>query len=174
MRASRAQSRARENQTRSIGRATNRCAAVRFVADIVRTTCTIALLLVAFLPNTAAASIRLGFGADYWFNGHGEFNFTVAPMVSLSRAVSVGGRLGMLVVTSPANAGVPLDLQLRIAIERIYLEGSVGPWILFTDSPVRAHGAFGLGLQAGIVSFGFEVGWLDPSALMGVRLGLRL
>lgn len=95
-------------------------------------------------------------------------------MVSLTRAVSVGGRFGMLVVTSPATAGVPVDLQLRIAIERMYLEGSVGPWILFTDSPLRAHGAFGLGLQAGIVSFGFEIGWLDPSALLGVRLGLRL
>jgi hypothetical protein len=124
--------------------------------------------------TTAAATIRLGLGADYWFNGHGEFNFTLAPMVKLSHAISVGGRFGVALITAPATAGIPIDIQIRVSIEQLYLEGSGGPWILFTDSPVRAHGAFGFGLQSGIVSFGIEAGWLDPSALLGVRLGLRL
>ncbi len=132
------------------------------------------LLLVGLTPSTAAASIGLGFGADYWFNGTSEFNFTAAPMLSLTPGVSLGGRFGMLLVSSPATAGVPLDLQLRISIRQLYLEGSFGPWILFADHPVHTHAAFGFGLQTGIVSLGVEAGWLDPSALLGVRLGLRL
>lgn len=126
------------------------------------------------VPSTVAASIRIGVGADHWFNGRGEYNFTVAPTLNLSRAVSVGGRFGVLVLSSPGTAGLPLDVLLRISIQRIYLEGSAGPWILFTDNPVRGHGAFGIGVQAGIVSFGVEAGWLDPSALLGLRLALQL
>jgi hypothetical protein len=125
-------------------------------------------------PSTAAASIRLGVGADYWFTGTSEFNFTAAPMLSLTPGVSLGGRFGMLLVSSPATAGVPLDVQLRISIQHLYLEGSVGPWILFADKPVHTHVAFGFGLQAGIVSIGVEAGWLEPSAVMGARLALRL
>jgi hypothetical protein len=126
------------------------------------------------MPSTAAASIRLGFGADYWFTGTSEFNFTATPTLSLTPGVSLGGRFGMLLVGSPATAGVPLDLQLRISIQQLYLEGSFGPWILFADHPFHTHGAFGFGLQTGIVSLGVEAGWLDPNALLGIRLGLSL
>lgn len=175
MRRNRAQAKWWRNLKRSTRIRTNCRPAVRFVPNTVRKLGTIALLISALVPSpAAAASIRLGLGADYWFNGHGEFNFTLAPMASLSRAVSVGARLGVLLVTAPATAGLPLDIQLRISIQQLYIEGSGGPWILFTDSPVRAHGAFGFGLQSGIVSFGVEAGWLDPSALLGARLGLRL
>ena len=129
-------------------------------------------ILAASLP--AEASLRLGFGADAWLNRGGEFNLTLALDASLARAISVGGRFGALVATNPAVAGIPLDLQLRVAVEKVYFEGSAGPWILFTDTPFRFHGAFGFGLQSGIISFGAEVGWLDPNALLGVRLGIRL
>ena len=129
-------------------------------------------VLLASLP--AEASISLGVGADGWINRGGEFNFTLGLHTSLARAISVGGRFGALVVTNPAVAGIPLDLQLRVTVERVYFEGSTGPWILFTDTPFRFHGAFGFGLQSGIISFGAEVGWLDPNALLGVRLGIRL
>jgi hypothetical protein len=131
-------------------------------------------LAVLVASPAAEASVSLGVGADGWLNRGGEFNVTVALHASLAHAISVGGRFGALVVTNPAVAGVPLDLQLRVAVDRVYFEGSAGPWILFTDTPFRFHGAFGFGLQSGIVSFGAEVGWLDPNALLGVRLGIRL
>lgn len=121
------------------------------------------------------ASIRLGLGADYWVDRSGEFNLTLAALAPLTRHLAVGARFGALIATDPTTAGVPLDLQLRASISQLYLEGSVGPWILFTDyRPVRAHAAFGFGLQARSISFGLEVGWLDPRALLGVRLGFRL
>ena len=131
-------------------------------------------LWILLASAAAEASIGLGLGADAWLNRGGEFNLTLAPHLSLAPGVSVGGRLGVLVATSPAVAGIPLDLQLRVAVQRIYFEGSAGPWILFTDTPFRFHGAFGLGFQSGPLSFGVEVGWLDPNALLGVRLGIRL
>ncbi len=132
------------------------------------------LLALALAPCSAIASVRLGFGADYWIDRAGEFNFTLGALGTLTRGVSAGVRFGALLVTQPATAGIPLDLQLRVAVSRLYLEGSAGPWILFTDRPVRAHAAFGFGLQTGIVSFGIELGWLDPAALLGARLGLRI
>src|SRR6266851_2570856 len=111
--------------------------------------------LMGLVPGNAAASIGVGFGADYWFNGTSEFNFTAAPMLSLT-------------------AGVPLDAQLRISIQQLYLEGSFGPWIFFADHPFHTHAAFGFGWQIGLISLGVEAGWLDPNAIMGARLGLRL
>jgi hypothetical protein len=133
------------------------------------------LMVLTFAPSAAFASLRAGFGADYWFNRGGEFNVTLAAHASLTRAVSAGVRFGVLVATDPATAGIPIDLQLRVKIprERFYFEGSAGPWILFIDSPVRAHFGLGFGLDAGVISFGVEVGWLDPNALLGARLGLR-
>lgn len=130
--------------------------------------------LMGLVPGNAAASIGVGFGADYWFNGTSEFNFTAAPMLSLTPGVSVGGRFGLLLVGSPATAGVPLDAQLRISIQQLYLEGSFGPWIFFADHPFHTHAAFGFGWQIGLISLGVEAGWLDPNAIMGARLGLRL
>jgi hypothetical protein len=133
------------------------------------------LLISALAPSTAEASIRLGFGTDYWFNRGGEFNFTVAPFASLVRGLEVGGRLGVLVATDPAIAGLPLDLQLRLSFEHAYFEGSAGPWILFvSDSPVRAHFSFGMGLQSHALAFGLEAGWLDPNAVLGLRLSFKL
>jgi hypothetical protein len=133
------------------------------------------LMVLTLAPSPALALLRAGFGADYWFNRGGEFNFTLAAHASLTRAVSAGARFGVLVATDPATAGIPLDLQLRAKIphERLYFEFSAGPWILFVDSPVRAHVGFGFGLDAGVISFGLEVGWLDPNALMGLRLGIK-
>jgi len=132
------------------------------------------LLALMLLSSPALASIRFGLGADYWIDRSGEFNLTLAALAPLTRVLAAGVRFGALIATEPTTAGVPLDLQLRASIARLYLEASAGPWILFTDRPVRAHAAFGFGLQARSVSFGIEVGWLDPNALLGVRFGLNL
>jgi len=133
-----------------------------------------AVLLFAPRPALASPIVRLGFGADYWFDRAGEFNFTLGVLGRLSREISAGVRVGGLIITHPATAGIPLDLQLRASFSRLYFEGNVGPWILFTDQPVRAHAAFGFGFQAHALSFGVELGWLDPAALLGVRLGLKI
>jgi len=134
------------------------------------------VLVFGLAPVVSHASVRAGLGADYWFNRGGEFNFTLAVHGSLTRALSGGVRLGALLATDPTTAGIPLDLQLRVALprDRLYFEGSAGPWILFADSPVRAHFAFGFGLDTGHFSLGLEVGWLDPNALLGARVGFKL
>jgi len=134
------------------------------------------MLLAAMLVSSPAlASIRFGLGADYWVDRSAEFNLTLAALASLTRDVSAGVRFGALLATDPTTAGIPLNLQLRALIShRLYLELSVGPWILFTDRPVRAHVAFGFGLEARPISFGIEVGYLDPNALLGLRLSFRL
>jgi hypothetical protein len=91
--------------------------------------------------------------------------------------VSVGGRFGGLVTTgSPATAGVPLDLSLRVSTGRVYFEGLAGPWIFFSGDTVRGHAAFGFGVVSRSVEFGGEVGWLSgfSRAMLGVRLGFRI
>ena len=90
------------------------------------------------------------------------------------RHFSVGGRFGALFITPAPIVGIPVDLDLRVNIDRLYLEGLVGPWILFTGAPLRAHAGFGFGLQTRSLSFGLEVGYLQPAAHVGLRLGFRL
>jgi len=134
----------------------------------------LSVILLVSSPLAAAPSLRLNFGADYWFDRAGQFSATLGVLGRLTREVAAGVRVGALINTQPATAGIPIDLDLRVALSQFYLEGTAGPWILFTDSPVRAHAAFGFGLQSGSISFGLELGWLDPAALLGARLGIRL
>ncbi len=124
----------------------------------------------------AAASTELGLGADWWVSPEGGgFQITLALDTPLAKSLTIGGRFGALVLTSPNDFGVPLDLRLRVKLHRLYIDGLVGPWFLFGESdPVRAHVAFGFGLLTSSLTFGLEVGWLDPSAIIGLRLGFRL
>lgn len=134
---------------------------------------TLALLL---WGRPAGAAVELGLGADYWTAPQrGEFQLTLAADTALARHIAVGGRFGALLTSGPSGVGVPIDLRLRVRIQRLYLEGLVGPWILFDEpDPVRIHVAFGFGLASGGLLFGLEVGYLDPSALVGLRLAFRL
>ena len=132
------------------------------------------LLATMLVSSPALATIRFGLGADYWVDHSAEFDLTLAALARLTHDLSAGVRFGALLATDPTTAGIPLDLQLRATLSRLYLELSVGPWILFTDRPVRAHVAFGFGLEAHPISFGIEVGYLDPNALLGLRLSFRL
>ena len=57
---------------------------------------------------------------------------------------------------------------------RVYVEGLVGPWILLDrGDALRGHAAFGFGLLGRSMTLGLEVGYLDPSAMLGLRLGFR-
>lgn len=130
----------------------------------------------ALWAGPAAASTELGLGADYWVAPEGGgFQLTLALDTHLAKALTIGGRFGALILTSPNEFGVPVDLRLRVRLQRFYIDGLVGPWFLFDEpDPVRAHVAFGFGLLASGFTFGLEVGWLDPSTLLGLRIAFRL
>jgi hypothetical protein len=133
-------------------------------------------LAAALAPRPARAATRIGLGADYHLYGRGIFQLTLDVDTFLARHLSVGGRFGALLASTPTTFGVPVDVYLRLRLRRIYLQGLIGPWILFyAPASVRLHAAFGFGLEArGGLSVGLEVGWLDPSAIVGLRLAWRI
>jgi hypothetical protein len=138
----------------------------------------LACAVAAAAPSPAHASeVRLLGGADVIFNQEGAFELLLAGDAPLARRIAVTGRVGALVTTSSGTAGVPIDAGLRINAGRLYLEGLVGPWIVFKGDAVRGHAAFGFGLQSREVSFGVEVGTFGFSGgngMLGARLGVRL
>jgi len=136
--------------------------------------CTLAFAA-ALAPRPARAATRIGLGADFHLAGQGIFQLTLDVDTPLARHLSVGGRFGAMLTSGPTTFGVPVDLYLRLRLRRIYLQGLVGPWLLVGTSVVRVHAAFGFGLEArGGLSVGLEVGWLDPSAIIGLRLAWRI
>jgi hypothetical protein len=142
-----------------------------------RTTLLASLALAAALwGRPAGATVRLGLGADYWFDPEiGSLQLTLSADTPLARRTTIGGRFGVLVTSGPDEVAVPIDLQLRVRGRRLYFEGLVGPWIFFDGDALRLHAALGFGLLTrGGMSFGLEVGWVDPTAVAGVRLAFRL
>ncbi len=133
-----------------------------------------AVLALAAPAVARAETVRLGLGASYWFEQSGIFDLTLGLSTRVARHVSVGGRFGAALVTSPSTAAIPLDLVLRGDFRRVYVEGLAGPWIFFKGDAVRAHVAGGLGLRARNISAGIEVGYLDPNAILGLRLAFAL
>jgi hypothetical protein len=142
-----------------------------------------AALLAVALPHAADAkgrstrrssggSVQLGLGADWLLDPEsGAFQLTLAADRRVASNVSFGGRFGMLVLSDPGRVGVPIDARLRLHVDRLYLEGLVGPWIVFdSDDAFRFHGAIGFGLKTRSFQLGLELGYLDPTSLVGVRL----
>ena len=134
------------------------------------------LLLSPWSPAAATTKTELGLGADYWRPGDtGAFDLTLAVRTNLSRKITVGGRFGGMVTTGARNLAAPIDLQLQANISNLYIAGSVGPWIFFDRGDwIRTHAAFGFGLQAKNLSFGLELGYLSPGAIMGLRFATAL
>jgi hypothetical protein len=124
------------------------------------------------------AEVRLGLGADYQFYRRGLIDLTLAVDGALARHIRVGGRFGALLASGGPEVGAPIDLDVRAVVGggRVYLEGLVGPWLMFgpSDYLFHLHGAFGFGLQSSSFEFGIEVGYLDPSPIVGLRLGFRI
>lgn len=131
-------------------------------------------LVLLAVPAAARADLRLGFGAHDWIDVSPAFDIALAGSTNIARHLEVGARGGAAIVTSPSKAMIPLDLQLRVVASRIYVEGSAGPWFVLDDHPVHAHGSIGLGLRAGDVEVGLEVGWLDPKPILGLNVALGL
>ncbi len=134
----------------------------------------LAVGVIATPKSAKAETYRLGLGADYWFEQSGVFDFTLGISTHVARHLSVGGRFGAALVTSPSTVAIPLDLELRGDFSRIYVEGLAGPWILFQGDAIRAHVAAGLGVRARGVSVGLEVGYLDPNGILGLRVAFAL
>lgn len=136
-----------------------------------------AVFAAALLASAPARATRLdlGLGAGYWFDQSAVFDANLALRAGVAGPLSVGGRVGAMIATGPVQVGVPIDLLLRVSLGRGYLEGAAGPWILFGQSaPIRAHAGFGFGIQAGAVSVGLEIGWLDPRPQLGLRVAFAL
>jgi hypothetical protein len=134
-----------------------------------------AFALLAF-ARPAEAGAALGLGADWLTDPNkGELQLTVAADTPLARHITLGARFGMMYFGDGQYVGAPIDGRLRVRAGRIYAEGLVGPWIIFGGhDTVRLHAAFGFGLTTRSLTFGFEVGWVDPTPLIGVRVAFPL
>lgn len=128
------------------------------------------------VARPAAARTSLGFGGDYLLDPEiGELQVTLAVETPIARHATAGVRFGGMILPHPDDAGVPLDGRLRIRGSSIYAEGLLGAWILFGgDDTLRLHAAFGFGLLTRVLSLGVEVGWLDPTSMIGVRVAFPL
>lgn len=134
-----------------------------------------ALALGALAPRPAhAVALSLGAGGHYWLAERAVFHADVLVRQPLAGPLSVGGRFGVLLTASDVDLGIPIDLVLRLDFGRVYVEAVGGPWIFLEAGRVVPHVAGGFGLVAGNLTFGPEVGWLDPHAIVGARLTYRL
>jgi hypothetical protein len=135
----------------------------------------VATLAVLAAARPASASTELGVGADWIEGGTGELNVTLGVDTWLARHLTLGGRFGAAFFDSSDNLGVPVDVRLRLHLQRVYFEGMVGPWFMIDAGDLlRFHGAFGFGLETRNVTFGLEVGQLSDATMLGLRLALRL
>ena len=128
------------------------------------------------LPAKAATPVSLRLGGDYLLDGGpGIFSIAIGLEKALGSVVSVGGRFGAMLTTSPTTSGIPIDVFLRFRLGRAYFEGLGGPWGFFEGETLRGHAAVGLGLLFRSFEFGTEVGFLSPDrAQVGARIGFRL
>ncbi|WP_342377490.1 hypothetical protein NVS55_39280 [Myxococcus stipitatus] len=137
------------------------------------------LFATAFLVapmRSEAAAVRLGLGADYWIDESPAFSFLLGVEGKIAGPISVGARFGASLLTDGNDVAIPLDLSIRanIASAKVYVEGLVGPWIVIDrNDTLRAHAAFGFGLQGKAASIGIEVGYLEPRAIIGLRLAYK-
>ncbi|BDG01099.1 hypothetical protein [Anaeromyxobacter oryzae] len=124
----------------------------------------------------ARAGTALGLGADYLLDPEvGAFQATLAVESPLARHLTIGGRFGAMLLTDPGRLGIPIDLRLRLRTGGVYLDGLIGPWIVLDDGDaVRFHAAAGFGVLGRSASFGLEVGVLNSTAMVGLRLAFPL
>jgi hypothetical protein len=135
----------------------------------------VALVALLGVARPAQASVNLGLGADWIEGDTNDFNLTLGADRFLARSFSLGGRAGVAFFDEAHHVGIPIDLSLKLHVQRIYFEGLVGPWILFDAADrLHLHGAFGFGIEAGSLAFGLEVGKLSRATMVGLRLAFRL
>jgi hypothetical protein len=150
---------------------------------LLKRTALLAGLVSSLAAKSAAAEVRLGFGADYLFNDRAAFQMNLQgdlPLLASARRrsdliIAVTGRAGGLLTASPTVGAMPIDGGLRLYLGRVYIEGMGGPWIFFSGDAIRGHAAAGLGVVTRSLDIGIELGALSGSSgLIGARLALRL
>lgn len=142
--------------------------------SLILTTLAAAALLAA---RPAAAAAAVGLGADYLTDpSAGAFQLTLAVDRPLAGGgLTLGGRVGAMLLTRSDRVGIPLDARLRAHLGRVYLEGLVGPWFVLDDrDSVRFHAGFGFGVATRNLQVGFELGVLDSDTMLGLRLAFPL
>jgi hypothetical protein len=97
---------------------------------------------------------------------------TFALDTPIARHLTMGGRFGLVLESDPTRFGVPLDARIRFKLRRFYLDGLAGAWLFFKgDEHFRFHAAGGAGfLLSRTVRLGAELGYLDPSLMVGARI----
>lgn len=122
-----------------------------------------------------AAETELGVGADWLVDDNAtDVMATVALGTRVAPRVSLGVRFGAALVGDPMRLAIPVDARVRVRLIRAYVEGLAGAWFLTNeDKHVRLHLAAGAGFRVvPKVSLGLELGWLDPSAMVGARMAV--
>ena len=121
---------------------------------------------------SSGTAVQLGLGADWLLDPEsGDFQLTFAASRYIAQNVSFGARFGALFLTDPGRVGVPIDARLRFHLDRLYIEGLVGPWIIFDDDDaLRFHAGIGFGMYTRSFQLGLELGYLDPTGMVGLRL----
>lgn len=132
-------------------------------------TAAVALL---FAARPASAGLTFGLGADYLTDpSAASIALLLTADTRVARGLTLGGRIGALVATDDIGPGVPIDVRLRLRVDRLYVDGLVGPWVFFDEGDsVRLHAAIGFGIVRRGMQLGLEVGWVDPTAMLGVRV----
>jgi hypothetical protein len=134
-----------------------------------------ALALVA-APLRASAGNALVLGADWLVDPESaSLELLLATETRLAQGVTAGVRFGGLYLAEPGRLGAAVDGRIRFRGKRVYADALVGPWIVFDDDDsLRLHAAFGFGILGRSASFGLEVGWLDPTSMVGIRVAFPL
>ena len=126
--------------------------------------------------HSRSTNVTLGLGADYLVDPEvGEFQLTLALETPIARGLTAGARFGVLMTSEPTKVGAPIDFRLRLRTHGLYVDGLIGPWLIFdSGDTLRFHGGIGFGILTGSMSLGLEVGFLDRSGMIGLRLAFSL
>ena len=139
------------------------------------------VVVVLAIPGSAAAHpvhARLGVGAHYWFRDRGLFDLTISVEGMIVGPLYIGGRVGAGVLLYPQDrerVAIPIDVMIGVLIiNMLYIEAVAGPWLTIdTGDLLRGHAGLGFGFYRGLFWIGVEAAYLEPDAILGVRLGLR-
>jgi hypothetical protein len=142
--------------------------------SLVRVTLCALIVTLALAARPALALLpEVGLGADWIVDDNaGSFMGTLALDGHVVPNLTIGARFGAAILSNPSRFALPVDARLRFRFRRVYVEGLIGPWLVSKgDKHLRLHAGVGGGLVlAKTVSLGVELGYLDPSSMIGARI----
>ena len=117
----------------------------------------------------AKAGLGLDLGVDYSVRDGMLLSTYLRGGGAVNDSVSAGLRFGIMATDGLALHALPLDLFVRGHFGGAYVEGLVGPYWMTRARDFDAHLALGAGADLGGMSLGVELGWLNPSPMIGAR-----